>query len=262
MAEQLSEFILDGRDFNFNQLAEMLEKNGFVVIKNFLDVNQLKLIQEDIERLAYSIADSCKVNIERSPLNEVDRLLVSLLKERPEIQGIVYDRLQMLPTVLALPNSHNVMDLAKKLHDTERLGVWPRVQIRMDLKNDEYNKIGWHSDYMYNKGTKESYTFWIALVDMNKEMGIPEIAKGSHKITDINFVEDSSERRFEYTLPDDVISSFNIFATESLNAGDLILFHDLALHTGKMNKDDTRARLTAIFRMQNLNKLEDLNKNP
>ena len=55
---------------------------------------------------------------------------------------------------------------------------------------------------------------------------------------------------------------FDIFVPENLNAGDLILFHDLAIHTGQMNKDDARARITALFRMQNLNKLEDLNKNP
>jgi len=256
----LTEITIDGQQIDFSSLENLLEKNGFVLIKNFLSEKYLSPIWSDLEKLANSFFDKLDIEKIDVPNTEIDKLFTHILKSRPDVQSVLYDRIQMMPSLLALPNSKPCIQLAQNLHHTDRIGVWPRVQMRLDLREDKQSHIRWHTDNMYNEGTEFSYTYWISIVNMISNMGLPRIAKGSHKLKDIKFLQDGDdERRFNYTLPDSIISNLDVWDFDSLDAGDLLLFHSMTIHTGMMNSLDSRARLTGLFRMQNLNMLDVFN---
>lgn len=191
---------------------------------------------------------------------EIDRRLVSIVLQRPDIQGALYDRMQQMPSLLRLPSNAKIQALARELLKSEHLGVWPRVQLRFDRKGDTANLIMWHHDYIYNGGTSSSVTFWIPLVDVTAQMGLLKIAPGSHLNGKFEFLKEGAGRKFSYTLPDDVVSNLTTMSPE-VDAGDCVAFHSLTVHTGTPVLIDGRARLTALFRIQDLNQLDVFNRN-
>jgi hypothetical protein len=171
------------------------------------------------------------------------------------MQSVLYDRLQQMPALLSLPSHPRFLETARKLLDTKYVGVWPRVQQRFDRFGDGANLIKWHHDYLYNGGTRSSFTFWMPVVDITPEMGLLKIVPGSHLRDDFRFVKESNGQRFSFTLEGDVVQNLETVAPE-VRAGDCVIFHSLSVHTGSPVTIPGRARLTVLFRMQDLTRLE------
>jgi hypothetical protein len=236
---------------------DSLNEAGFGVIRGFFTEADLKPLWADVRNLAIAFASSNGVGLDEVSDNEVDRLLVSFLKERPQLQGVLYDRLQQTPANLATPGHEKFRDMARKLFNTEAYGIWPRMQVRLDLYQDKKNVIEWHHDYLYNQGTKNSWTAWMPLVDISEGMGLLRIAPGTHSVpTPFEFTKTGGVNRFDYTLDPEVVAGLNLVRPDFYNAGDLVLFHSLVIHAGAENQTLDRARLVQLFRLQNLNDLE------
>ena len=232
-----------------------IANNGILVLDNFFSEMDLRSIQVEMRELILSF-ESIMGLAPSQTFNTLDERFVHLLNKFPHVQPFLYDRLQLMPSLLALPSNLKVMQVAESLLETTHIGVWPRVQLRMDLFNDDYNVIGWHTDYIYNKGTRDSYTFWAPLVPVVADMGGLLFAKKSHLRDDIQFIKSSESRRFEYTLSEETLNSLDISSSGVFNLGDLVIFHSQYIHAGTANQNSNRARMTALFRMQNLNTLE------
>lgn len=240
-------------------IAEQIQEDGYLILPNFFTDAELFPVWSAIDRLAASFAKGLGLDasfINDVPATERDRMLVQLLKHHPALQSVLYDRLQQVPEILALPCHPKLLTLAHQLHQTDRVGIWPRLQVRLDLHNDDRNVIGWHHDYLYNGGTSASYTFWMPLASVVKEMGTLLFAKGSHQINDFPFEKLETGRRFTYSLSPEVLDSLDIIQPDSFSAGDLVIFHSRHVHSGCLNQLADRARLTLLYRMQNLETLE------
>ncbi len=236
-----------------------ISKDGFLFIPGFFSTEDLAPLQDDLDRLICAFSQGIGLPEDKlAPENaeERDRLLVRMLRQRPELQPVLYDRLQMMPSLLALPSHPKVLGLSQEVLGVEEVGVWPRVQLRFDRMNDEKNLIGWHTDHLYNQGTEHSYTFWIPIVPISREMGLLLFARNSHTRNDLHFTQTKGERRFHYDLDEETLSALDIFSHEYYSPGDLVLFHSRFVHSGQLNEHPDRARLTVLFRMQDLNQLE------
>jgi len=238
-----------------------IQGKGYLIIENFFHKSELQSCWDGIDSLAKSFAKRIGLDLNKFDgliPEERDRMLVLILKERPDLQSLIYNRLQMIPSLLALPSHKKFKELSTILLQTSSYGVWPRLQVRLDLYNDEKNVIGWHHDYLYNKGTKSSYTFWMPLVSITKEMGTLLLAEQSHKLDleDLKFEPIDNQRRFVFSLNPETLKNLELFQKESFSAGDLVIFHSMLIHSGMLNTLEDRARLTVLFRMQNLEKLE------
>jgi hypothetical protein len=226
-------------------------------IPNFLDQSDLTPLWQDIDLVVEAFSDSLGLSKDsRTTQDQRDRSLLKILKKRPDLQSVLYDRLQMMPRLLAFAAQPKILEISQQVLGTHRIGVWPRMQLRFDKQHDEKNLIGWHTDYLYNQGTSDSVTFWIPIVNVTSLMGMLLFARGTHKNSHLNFVKRDNGRRFHYDLEEDTLKTLDIFSHEKYNAGDLILFHSQLAHSGQINEDPDRARLTILFRMQNLNNLE------
>lgn len=233
----------------------LIESHGFVLIRGFFDDGALDPLWRDVHRLVDSFAGAMGLSPPRGAPREADRRIASLLQRTPSAQPVLYDRAQQMPALLALPDDQRMRAVAEAFLGTDSLGVWPRVQLRLDPYSDRKNLIEWHHDYLYNKGTPRSYTFWMPLSDNTSEMGPLLVADRSHLLEDLEFIRTGDERRFDYSLPEEVLATLDVISVLA-RAGDLVVFHSLLLHSGQLNRDPARARMSALFRMQDLRSLD------
>lgn len=235
-----------------------LELDGYLILSDYFSGDFISTLTDSIMSVIEGLASSLELDeeLDFSDCDEVDEALVKLLSSHPKLQSTLYDRLQQIPALLAVPGHNSITKLASEILSSSRLGVWPRMQLRMDLPGDSENVINWHNDYIYNKGTSSSYTFWFPLVSMNDETGYLDFAKGSHSVSsEISYEMMGPEHKFKIKLPEKTLTDFNI-VTPKPSVGDLVVFHSQTWHTGKLNTSKNKARLSGLFRMQNLNALE------
>ena len=115
-----------------------------------------------------------------------------------------------MPPLLAIPQLSSIQGLTSEALNSKNLGVWPRVQLRMDIPEDEKNVINWHNDYIYNKGTQHSYSFWFPLVPLTQEMGLLDFAVGSHKDDGLVPTTSNPRNKFGRTVQSDLLERFEI----------------------------------------------------
>lgn len=252
--------MLPKKSMNTEILQEIYEE-GYIIIKNFFSQSELLPYWSSINTLAQAFARGIGLDIREFndvPPDELDRRFVSIIKRRPDLQSILYDRLQVLPELLALPSHQRFQRLAMELLKTKSIGVWPRMQVRFDLCGDKKNVIKWHHDYLYNKGTSNSYTFWMPMVSITKEMGTLLLAERSHKLQlqDEVFEPLEVNSRFAFNLREEILKQLQYWQPESFQAGDLVIFHSLFVHSGMLNTVHDRARMTVLFGLQDLETLE------
>jgi ectoine hydroxylase-related dioxygenase (phytanoyl-CoA dioxygenase family) len=238
--------IIDDNELNF------LENNGYVVIRNFLSDVEMSPLLSELEDLILAFGIT---NEQLNSFKSIDEAFVEIIKNNKNLKPFLYDRLQQVPQLLKLPSTDKVFSLSKLILKTNSIGVWPRVQIRLDLAEDSENLIEWHTDYSYNRGTSNSYTFWLPLVPIDKAMGPIKMVPSSHK-KEYKFITNTNARRHSLTIEDEEIKKLDTIQIDQFQAGDLVLFHSKFLHSGMINTVKNRARLVCVFRMQNLNTLE------
>ncbi len=240
-------------------IIQECKTNGYSLVRGFLNGAELEQLQSALLQLAMSFCGKLGAEALNVTDTEIDRLFVDILQRKPEWQSLLYQRLQQIPFALAVPALPQVQNLAKRLLGSEAIGVWPRVQIRLDLLDDKVNHIKWHHDYLYNRGTQDSFTFWIPLVDFDESMGLLQIATGSHISADsFRFDRTGDSSRFDYNLSQDQVDRLEIEVPSYYEAGDLVVFNSKTIHSGALNTNPGRARLTLLFRLQNLHTLEGL----
>lgn len=236
---------------NGEQLST-LEDKGYLLIKHFLSQSDLNPLINELVKLAEAFGSTKE---EISSQKNIDELFVNIIKNNQKLKPFLYDRLQLLPQLLRIPSHDKIQTLSRMLLKTDAIGVWPRMQLRFDCANDDQNLIEWHTDYIYNRGTQYSYTFWLPLVSISANMGPIKMISSSHK-DEYRFVSSDKGRRHSFTLEPEEIKKLKPIQINQFDAGDLVVFHSKFLHCGVINELEDRARLVCVFRMQNLNKLE------
>jgi ectoine hydroxylase-related dioxygenase (phytanoyl-CoA dioxygenase family) len=229
-----------------------LQKEGYIYIKNFFSSSELNPLITELVSLAIAFGAE-----EKNVFNfeEIDKVFVKIVQKNPEVQTFLYDRMQLLPQLLKMPSNDKILKLAKTILNTENIGVWPRMQLRLDLTNDTKNLIEWHTDYIYNKGTPNSYTFWLPIVSISESMGPILMVPESHN-KEYEFVKTTNERRHSFTLEPKQVKELKTIQINKFDPGDLVVFHSKFLHSGMINQLENRARMVCVFRMQDVNKLD------
>lgn len=245
-------------DYNLGiePIRNNLENYGISLVKNLITSKLLEPILKEIKDFAKIIARSLKEPIHYNE-QEIDSFFARIISLYPHLQSTIYDRLGQILALHAFPGQKKILDFCMNILGTKSVGLWPRIQLRLDTYKDQENLIGWHHDYLYNKGTKNSYTFWIPIVNINKSMGVLKFIPGSHK-RDYEFVQ-NLDRRHSYDLEKPVATE-EIIEFDNYSPGDLLIFHSKLVHTGQLNTVPDRARMVILYRMQNLENLEDFHK--
>jgi len=243
-------------------LRETFERDGFVVLRHWLDVErELRPLQRELGMLIEHAARTCgaRYGVPDDPA-EFDRGYLELVAAHPEVQPLVYDMAKNLVAFQRLIVSERLAGLFRALRDTELAGTAPGSNgVRIDRPGDDRRLAPWHQEFQYQFRSLDGVTFWMPLVPVTAEMGPVVLARGSHRngvepLIDVSGRGESEMATGAYQslrLEDEVSipERYELCAPVS-NPGDLFAFDFLTLHASGANVG-TRARWTAQIRYFN-----------
>lgn len=214
--------------------CKIYDEIGAVVVKNALTYAQAA----DILAAVLDVMND-HLQAEYSSLD--DALLIDRLSNHPEDVGAIYDRCKTLKLLHEYAGISSVIDSVKALLGVSQVAVFDKKILRIDLPFVTKELAHWHQDYYYVRGATDAITAWIALTDVNWVDGCLSIMPGSHRLG----VLDHSLRIGKRDIPR------GIFQREirymEVNKGDMILFHNLLLHSSNLNLSD-RIRFSLQYR--------------
>jgi ectoine hydroxylase-related dioxygenase (phytanoyl-CoA dioxygenase family) len=151
-----------------------------------------------------------------------------------------YNKVLSVYSFNALPHHPRIMGVVQQLLG-EAVLVHPRHICHAIFPGLATFKTPPHQDHFSVGGTPHTWTVWLPLGDCDSALGGVMLAEGSHADGLLPVVEGSiwvdpgTERRWTWS---------------PMAAGDVVLFHSLAVHQGRDNTSGDRIRLAASFRYQ------------
>lgn len=220
-------------------LAQRMRRDGYLFLPNLLPREAIANVQRQIAGIAHdagwlrrdtpsedAIADPSGFCVDPDPtylqtLRQINRLEdYHALKHHPALINL----LERMLGGLILPH--------------------PRVLMRNIFPaRDEYTTKA-HQDFPNVQGTTEVYTAWMPLIDCPMNVGPLQIAAGSHTSGVYDFGIAGGAGGIEIKDPLEGTWVSNDFA-----AGDVLLFHSMAVHKGVPNHSD-RLRMSMDVRYQ------------
>ena len=210
---------------------EAFRKNGYTLIKNILNADEVNAYRDVINNAAY------KYNTEKRKLEERDTYGKAFLQ---------------IMNLWAVDNDVKKFTLAKRFAKiaADLLGV---ENVRLYHDQALYKEPGggftpWHQDqYYWPLSTTNTVTMWMPFIDINEDMGMLTFASGSHKDGSAKNIEISDES--EAALNNYVQQQgYEITRTKSMNAGDATWHYGWTLHNAPGNNSSiTREVMTIIY---------------
>ena len=151
-----------------------------------------------------------------------------------------YNKVLSVHSFNALPHHPRITAVVEQLVG-EAVLVHPRHICHAIFPGLETFKTPPHQDHFSVGGTPATWTVWLPLGDCDSALGGVMLAEGSHADGLLPVVEGSiwvdpgTERRWAWS---------------PMAAGDVVMFHSLAVHQGRDNTSGDRIRLAASFRYQ------------
>lgn len=218
------------------------------------------MIEEDFHTYGYAVRKAVFDQVELDRLRGAADQMVDLanrnpndlfcnyyLGHRPD-QGALYDLYQRDPTFRRAAENEQLLSFLRDVAGPE-FYLFENSLVYKPQGAD--NAVPWHQDFMYMTGDPEKLIVWIALVDVDEENGCLYVIPGSHKNGVVPWSTKYGETHHRRTD----MSAVNVNAAEPvmLQAGDVLVFHHLLLHSSK--RVDTprkrRAFRMAIKRLEN-----------
>jgi len=227
------------KKYNINLIKNNYDNNGWVFLRNFIDINEVNKIKEIIKNFVEH-----KINNENKPrdLNFIgnDTSFKNLnsfhdLKDNKEIRDIA-DSIKVKNIVNFLLNSESEYRQSELFAKPKKNGL-PSPD-----HQDNY--------YWAVKGSN-ALTMWIALDKSNKENGAVHYYDGSHKFGILDHEESYAKGSSQKIKDKEFLKKFNKSQPE-LDAGDAIIHHSLIVHGSAPNNSNfDRQGLTIQFKDKN-----------
>lgn len=241
---------------------ETLERDGFVVLRGWLDVErEVVPLQRELGLLIERAARACGAAY-TAPADPAafDADYCALVAAHPEVQPLVYDMAKNLVAFQRLIVSERLADLYRELRGSTLCGTAPGANgVRIDRPGVTRHLAPWHQEFQYQFRSLDGVTFWMPLVPVTAEMGPVVLARGSHRGGVEPLVDTSGSGETDMAsgaygalrLADEatITQRYEVCAPAS-EPGDVFAFDFLTLHASAPNAG-TRARWTAQIRYFN-----------
>src|ERR1051325_6631693 len=212
------------------QQMDQFNRDGFLVVQNFLTSQELVDVKSDIDRVCREHATMTKdrggFNLEKEGGDAFDHSKDAL---RPgmlrKIQGAVF----YVPGVKNVFTSKKMMDCMEDIMGPNLYYHSSKVMFKPARGG---SPKPWHKDAAYWKNYEPSQvTVWIAIDDATEENGCVWAIPGSHKLGLVPHVNR------ELQVPE---SELNVKKgiPVPVKSGGLLIFHSLVLHMSKANTSD------------------------
>ena len=222
------------------QIRDQFDKQGFVVLRDYIDQQLITEMQDELEHIVDEEADKLlaagkiKSRFENEPFEtRMFKLYESDVKSAPTRFRENLHR----PAFYKLFFHPDLLDTVELLLGPE-IRVYPNYTVRPKFPDWAGHQVLWHQDGGYT-GTQGAVSelrmvnVWTPLVPVNPENGCMQFIPGTHKLGILP--HDSKE--YYLQLHDEHLKPRLHQAIDlAINPGDVIFFHNLLFHQGLPNR--------------------------
>jgi len=213
----------------------MLEKNGFLLVKDFC-TNDVKNIKKEME---VSFELICK-----RKYKNIDKDIICLFKEdRSKFLGWA-NMCQNLLSVHRLANSKKIENLlVSNGLKMPVLNTRPLLSLscKSIAEHESYWKVPDHQDWPSTRGSLNGVTIWLPLISLCNNLGPLEVLKHSHLDGLLNHDNDGLVPVISSEISSDFIS-------KKMKIGDILIFNYFTVHRSGTNLYADRIRWSLHFR--------------
>lgn len=220
-------------------------ENGFVVIKNFYDVeSEIRPIQKAIYQIIGFVMERHSVSIAREPFEgeNFDSGYLDLIAINRDFGGEVYDLVKQIPSFLRLIASKKAEELFCHLRNTDAPGIGAASYgIRIDNPIEEKFRSHWHQEFIVQPQSIDGVVFWTPLLKVTADMGPVIVCPRSHKDGLCVYSKSKAYAKkigaYKIGLSDEeaTVAKYEKIAPLT-SPGDLILMDFLTIHQSGFNK--------------------------
>jgi len=212
-------------------------------------------VEVAIDRLADSLYKSGKITSTFQHSNWTQRLL-EMTSECPDAPIMLMKRGILPPAFQQLFADKAFSKMATQLGVGEDIALNPAWNIRSKMPNHEETVVPWHQDNSYwepRVWNEPVITFWISLVDANRENGCMQFIRGGHQsgITATHSIGTTTKTWYtelsEETMKEELSPDLDIVTAE-VTAGTVIIFSGLIPHRS-LNSVSNEIRWSTDFRL-------------
>ena len=235
---------VDSTDISDNgpELQKRMGRDGYVFIRELLPPDVLEHLRMQLLEIA---REGGWVKPD-TPLEDAIAELNGFCVEPEPKYMEVYRHMYKLQAFHALPHHANLIGLFERMLG-EPVMPHPRIIGRTIFPQREVFTTPAHQDFVGFQGTPETYTAWMPLSDVPREVGGLQIAAGSHRRGVYDFRPAMGAGGMEVTDPLEGSWVYSPF-----KRGDLLIFHSMTPHKGVPCTGD-RLRMSIDIRYQRIN---------
>jgi len=216
-------------------VAAALAKDGVVIIRNVFD-------REEVGKPKRDFLAAFNLSREETSL-DFNACYEELWSTRPDVAIHSLSLARDLPSFINLVTGSKIRSLMGHIFDSQNL-ICPFdwCLFRVDGPSTKKSRFEWHQDYPYNVISTAAVTFWIALSDMDSDMGLLKFIPSSHsQIYPVQIDENPQHNNPNRLRIADIESMSEKWEEQAISsgpmkAGDVILFNSLLLHRSGFNK--------------------------
>ncbi len=224
-----------------NKLISKFDKNGFIIIRNFIDKKNINNIFDQLNKTLNHILK--KNDIKFNSEDTIEKKYIILKKKNPILKSHFYDSIKLLDATNRIVFSSKVINTMKKL--LKKKVIFVRGQrLRLDHKSDPYN-LPLHQEL--NNISNDFGLLWMPLVKVNQKSGSLCIIPRSHKFGHLlytdskltaekhrvgivkNILKNKKELNYKNPIVDKLFKKENLYFP-SLNPGDALIFKTFIFH--------------------------------
>ena len=227
-----------------DKFIDDFKKNGYVVIKDLFERDELLPVMNDINNLVNNLNDELLElgKIKNSYKDkEISKKLIYIEKECNGAAAWLHTRGRMTKEIAKLWCNNKLLDAVQQLIGPNISGnpIW---NIRCKVPNNSLATVPWHQDTAYlNEGSENTLQIaaWIPLVDVNKNNGTLQLVKNYNKeVFNHKLERDIGDKKSWYLYIDDNDLDTSSIFTCNFSVGTIILFNQIIPHRSLENHSD------------------------
>lgn len=190
------------------------EEDGFVILENVFNEDTLVKMRDLTDRI-----------VEYGEKELEDPFSSYYMRHRTD-QGALYDLFQRHPEFQEMARNEAILDTI-----TTAVGqdVFLYENSLVYKPKGKDNEVPWHQDFINRPTEPIKFIAWIALDDVKIENGAMKVIPGSHKQGFLPWFHVPGQTHHTRVVLDSVDTTKYVFA--ELNAGDVLIFNQLLLHS-------------------------------
>ncbi len=205
------------------------EQDGYKILRQVFSDEQLKPIRELVDR----IIKVGEMELE-DPFNRY------YLKHRVD-QGVLSDLYQRHPEFSFMVHNSTILDCLETVLGPDIMLYENSLVYKPKGKK---NEVPWHQDFINRPDEPLKLVVWIALDDVLEENGAMNVIPGSHKSGFLDWHRVKGNAYHDLIDPK-LVDTTKVTKAE-LFSGDVLIFHQLLLHSSKNTNSDKPRRAFRI----------------